>query len=215
MTTTAGLVLLLLSWAAIWYGHVSVLALIVGILVLDLTVQGVHITNQTVIYRVKPEARNRLTAGYMTSYFIGGAAGSLISASAWQHAGWSGVCGIGAIVAALNLLVWWRGYHRRRRFTKFYIALGLLGYKGALQSVNVNVIIYPRNFNVGDISTIGMNSSDPRPHILSSTGSHPTLSVLTGSRTYPALSDGDIHVADITAQIIHLHYLSLSLLYRL
>ncbi|EOX7388721.1 MFS transporter [Enterobacter quasiroggenkampii] len=113
LTTSAGLVLLLLSWAAIWYGHVSVLALIVGILVLDLTVQGVHITNQTVIYRVKPEARNRLTAGYMTSYFIGGAAGSLISASAWQHAGWSGVCAIGAIVATLNLLVWWRGYHRQ------------------------------------------------------------------------------------------------------
>ena len=113
LTTTAGLVLLLLSWAAIWYGHTSVLALIVGILVLDLTVQGVHITNQTVIYRVKPEARNRLTAGYMTSYFIGGAAGSLISASAWQHAGWSGVCAIGAIVATLNLLVWWRGYHRQ------------------------------------------------------------------------------------------------------
>jgi predicted MFS family arabinose efflux permease len=113
LTTSAGLVLLLLSWAAIWYGHVSVLALIVGILVLDLTVQGVHITNQTVIYRVKPEARNRLTAGYMTSYFIGGAAGSLISASAWQHAGWSGVCAIGAIVATINLLVWWRGYHRQ------------------------------------------------------------------------------------------------------
>lgn len=113
LTTSAGLVLLLLSWAAIWYGHVSVLALIVGILVLDLTVQGVHITNQTVIYRLKPEARNRLTAGYMTSYFIGGAAGSLISASAWQHAGWSGVCAIGAIVATINLLVWWRGYHRQ------------------------------------------------------------------------------------------------------
>ncbi|HCR1007870.1 TPA: MFS transporter [Enterobacter roggenkampii] len=113
LTTSAGLVLLLLSWAAIWSGHVSVLALIVGILVLDLTVQGVHITNQTVIYRVKPEARNRLTAGYMTSYFIGGAAGSLISASAWQHAGWSGVCAIGAIVATINLLVWWRGYHRQ------------------------------------------------------------------------------------------------------
>ncbi|MEP9268220.1 MFS transporter [Enterobacter asburiae] len=113
LTTSAGLILLLLSWAAIWYGHISVLALIVGILVLDLTVQGIHITNQTVIYRVKPEARNRLTAGYMTSYFIGGAAGSLISASAWQHAGWSGVCAIGAIVATLNLVVWWRGYHRQ------------------------------------------------------------------------------------------------------
>lgn len=113
LTTTVGLVMLLLSWAAIWYGHVSVLALIVGILVLDLTVQGVHITNQTVIYRVKPDARNRLTAGYMTSYFIGGAAGSLISASAWQHAGWMGVCAVGSVMALLNLLVWWRGYHRQ------------------------------------------------------------------------------------------------------
>ncbi|MBF4179851.1 MFS transporter [Lelliottia nimipressuralis] len=111
LTTSAGLVMLLLSWAAIWYGHISVLSLIVGIPVLDLTVQGVHITNQTVIYRVKPEARNRLTAGYMTSYFIGGAAGSLISASAWQHYGWTGVCVVGTLVAAINLLIWWRGYH--------------------------------------------------------------------------------------------------------
>lgn len=113
ITTTVGLVMLLLSWAAIWYGHISVLALIVGILVLDLTVQGVHITNQTVIYRVKPDARNRLTAGYMTSYFIGGAAGSLISAYAWQHGGWTGVCVAGTMMAILNLLVWWRGYHRQ------------------------------------------------------------------------------------------------------
>ncbi|MDW2643333.1 MFS transporter [Citrobacter sp. HN-141] len=113
LTTSAGLLLLLLSWLAIWLGHTSVPMLIIGILVLDLTVQGVHITNQTVIYRIHPDARNRLTAGYMTSYFIGGAAGSLISASAWQHAGWAGVCLAGVTVAVLNLLVWWRGFHRQ------------------------------------------------------------------------------------------------------
>ena len=112
-TTTFGLLLMLLSWLAIWFGHTSVLALIIGILVLDLTVQGVHITNQTVIYRIYPDARNRLTAGYITSYFIGGSAGSLISASAWQHAGWTGVCLAGASLALLNLLVWWRGFHRQ------------------------------------------------------------------------------------------------------
>jgi len=113
LTTTVGLTLLLLSWVAIWFGHIAVLPLIVGILILDLTVQGVHITNQTVIYRVLPEARNRLTAGYMTSYFIGGAAGSLLSAYAWQHWNWTGVCAAGATTAALNLLVWWAGFHRQ------------------------------------------------------------------------------------------------------
>ncbi|MFZ3391300.1 MFS transporter [Buttiauxella gaviniae] len=113
LTTTIGLVLLLLSWIATAMGQYSVIALIIGILVLDLTVQGVHITNQTVIYRMMPDARNRLTAGYMTSYFIGGAAGSVISASAYQHAGWNGVCAAGAIISLLNLVVWWRGYHRQ------------------------------------------------------------------------------------------------------
>lgn len=113
LTTTWGLLLLLLSWVAIWFGHTSAIALIIGIVVLDLMVQGVHITNQTVIYRVQPDARNRLTAGYMTSYFIGGAAGSLVSASAWQHAGWMGVCLAGSLVAVANLLVWWWGYHRQ------------------------------------------------------------------------------------------------------
>jgi predicted MFS family arabinose efflux permease len=113
LTTTIGLVLLLLSWIAVAMGQYSIIALIIGILVLDLTVQGVHITNQTVIYRMMPDARNRLTAGYMTSYFIGGAAGSIISASAYQHAGWNGVCAAGAIIALLNLVVWWRGYHRQ------------------------------------------------------------------------------------------------------
>jgi len=113
LTTTIGLALLLLSWVITALGQFSVIALIIGILVLDLTVQGVHITNQALIYRIMPEARNRLTAGYMTSYFIGGAAGSLISASAYQQAGWNGVCIAGAIMALLNLVVWWRGYHRQ------------------------------------------------------------------------------------------------------
>ncbi|MEL5659903.1 MFS transporter, partial [Serratia ureilytica] len=113
LTTSVCLLLLLLSWVLIWAGHSSVLVLIVGILVLDLSVQGGQITNQAVmIYQVQPDVRNRLTAGYMTCYFLGGAVGSLISASTWQRFGWTGVCLTGAGIAALNLLVWWRGYHR-------------------------------------------------------------------------------------------------------
>ena len=110
LTTTVGLILLLLSWAAIAYGQHSVISLILGIIVLDLSVQGVHITNQSVIYKSMPEARNRLTAGYMTTYFIGGAVGSLVSASAYQAAGWYGVSVAGTVMCVLNLLVWWQGH---------------------------------------------------------------------------------------------------------
>ncbi|NUA43315.1 hypothetical protein HAT93_00953 [Dickeya solani] len=70
-----------------------------------------HVTNQSVIYRMLPDARNRLTAGYMTSYFIGGALGSLISAYAYQHFGWLGVSVAGGTLSLLALLVWWQNHH--------------------------------------------------------------------------------------------------------
>ncbi|GAE12221.1 MFS transporter [Yersinia pseudotuberculosis] len=109
VTTSAGLVLLLLSWLPIAFGQHSIIALIIGIIVLDLAVQAVHVTNQSVMYRMMPEARNRLTAGYMTSYFIGGALGSLISAAAYQHAGWYGVSTAGLVLCLLNIVTWLAG----------------------------------------------------------------------------------------------------------
>ncbi|SPY96731.1 MFS family transporter [Proteus mirabilis] len=77
---------------------------------LDLAVQGVHVTNQSTIYRILPDARNRLTAAYMTSYFIGGALGSLLSGYAYHQYGWIGVSSAGAIIGLLGLLVWLFGY---------------------------------------------------------------------------------------------------------
>lgn len=108
LTTSVGLMIMLGSWGLTAFGAHHLLALIAGILLLDLAVQGVHITNQSVIYRNQPDARNRLTAGYMTSYFIGGALGSLLSANAFNHFGWYGVCAAGALATSLNLLIWWR-----------------------------------------------------------------------------------------------------------
>ncbi|MEN4785930.1 MFS transporter [Pantoea agglomerans] len=109
LTTRLGLLLMLLSWAAIAWGAEQLAPLIVGILLLDLAVQAVHITNQSVIYAQMPEARNRLNAGYMTSYFMGGAAGSLLSATAYHLWGWYGVCGAGALLTVVNLVIWAAG----------------------------------------------------------------------------------------------------------
>ncbi|HBT30954.1 MAG TPA: MFS transporter, partial [Erwinia persicina] len=115
LTTSIGLLILLASWGMTALGAHSLVALIIGIILLDLAVQGVHITNQSVIYRHMPEARNRLTSGYMTSYFIGGALGSLLSASAYQAAGWYGVCAAGSLLTVVNLFSWWRSQHHEAR----------------------------------------------------------------------------------------------------
>jgi predicted MFS family arabinose efflux permease len=105
-TTMLGLLLLLASWLPIWLGQYAVFALLFGIIVLDLAVQAIHVTNQTMIYRMMPEARSRLTAGYMTCYFIGGAMGSQISAAAYQQAQWTGVAIAGTVLSLMNLIVW-------------------------------------------------------------------------------------------------------------
>jgi predicted MFS family arabinose efflux permease len=98
-------VLLLVSWLPLWVGGRSVAALVLGILILDVAAQGLHITNQSEIYRLRPDARSRINSAYMTSYFIGGAAGSAASAAAFSLAGWDGVAGCGAAVGALIVTV--------------------------------------------------------------------------------------------------------------
>ncbi|WP_081972436.1 MFS transporter [Paenibacillus borealis] len=105
-TTGVALILLLLSWLPISYTEHSLPALIIGIILLDLAVQAVHVTNQSMILTVRPEARSRLTAGYMIFYSIGSATGSIASTSIYAYFGWSGVCLLGAIVSALALLFW-------------------------------------------------------------------------------------------------------------
>ncbi len=103
LATRVGLLLLLGSWGLMAFGQVSVVALLAGIVVQDLAIQGVHVTNTSSIYRLRPEARSRLTAGYVTCYFIGGASGSLVSSWLYAHFGWPAVVTAGAVLAALTL----------------------------------------------------------------------------------------------------------------
>lgn len=105
-TTGIALTLLLISWLFISYTEQSLLALVIGIVLLDLAVQAIHVTNQTMILPLRPEARSRLTAGYMVFYSIGSASVSIASTQVYAHYGWIGVCLLGVSVSALALLFW-------------------------------------------------------------------------------------------------------------
>lgn len=105
-TTGWALALLLASWLPIRYFEYSLIILVAGIVLLDAAVQAVHVTNQSLIFNVRPEARSRLTAGYMIFYSIGSASGSIASTAIYAFAGWNGVCLFGAAVSAAALLFW-------------------------------------------------------------------------------------------------------------
>jgi len=64
------------------------------------------VANQSLIYRVRPEAQSRLTAGYMIFYSIGSATGSIVSTMVYAQGGWNGVCVAGAITSGLALAFW-------------------------------------------------------------------------------------------------------------
>ena len=68
------------------------LALAVGVIVLDMGAQMTQVANQTRIFGLVPSARSRLNTVYMTVYFTGAAAGSALATIAWVHWGWNGVC---------------------------------------------------------------------------------------------------------------------------
>jgi predicted MFS family arabinose efflux permease len=95
-----------LAFLILWLGAHLVVALIVGIVVLDLGVQGLHITNQSVVYSLRGDARSRLTTAYMTSYFAGGALGSAAAVALYSAHGWDAVCLLGGIVGLLALGTW-------------------------------------------------------------------------------------------------------------
>ena len=105
-TTGLSLGLMLVAWLPIALMGVSLWALAVGVILLDLAIQAVHVTNQSLIFAVRPEARSRLVGGYMVFYSIGSACGAIASTSVYAAAGWIGVCGLGAAIAVFALLFW-------------------------------------------------------------------------------------------------------------
>ena len=76
---------MLASFGLLYLGRDSLTWMIVGIVVLDLGVQGLQLTNQHVIYGLAPTARSRVNAAYMVCYFTGGALGSATAGVVYDH----------------------------------------------------------------------------------------------------------------------------------
>lgn len=85
-------------------GVAGLVALLVGTLLLDVTMQSGMVANVARIFTVRPEARSRMNTAYMTCAYLGGAVGSWAGARCYAHLGWLGVCGLLAVLSGLALL---------------------------------------------------------------------------------------------------------------
>ncbi|MFG0260846.1 MAG: MFS transporter, partial [Novipirellula sp. JB048] len=107
------LVLTLGSFGWLYFTGLSLLGLGIGVVLMDLGVQAVHVGSQSRVYSLIPEARNRLGTIYIVTYFAGGAVGSAAGVWGWTHYGWLGVCGSGAAFA-LTATLWFIVGRRRQ-----------------------------------------------------------------------------------------------------
>ena len=106
-------ILLIVSWVVFFFSANSIFGLIVGIILVDLGLQALHITNQNIIFSKNPEGRNRVNTVYMVSFFIGGALGTTLGAYAWQTFEWLGVSVLGLFLSVAILLAHF-GFYRFR-----------------------------------------------------------------------------------------------------
>jgi predicted MFS family arabinose efflux permease len=89
-------------------GH-HLAGLVVGVLLLDVGVQGNHVSNLARVHARRPEARSRMNTVYMVTYFVGGSVGTAVGTWAWTGHGWAGVCAAGAGFVLAALGVWAAG----------------------------------------------------------------------------------------------------------
>jgi predicted MFS family arabinose efflux permease len=104
--TGVALTLLTLSWVATGFAQSSLLALVLGVVVLDFAVQAVHVTNQSMILAARPDAQSRLIGAYMIFYSFGSAVGAIAATQVFAFWGWFAVCALGAFFSGLALIVW-------------------------------------------------------------------------------------------------------------
>ncbi|UVL48204.1 MFS transporter [Pseudomonas moraviensis] len=105
-TTGVALALLTLSWLPTAFVESSLLAMVVGVVLLDFAVQAVHVTNQSLIFAARPDAQSRLVGAYMCFYSVGSGLGAIAATYTYAHFGWVAVCLLGAGISVVALLYW-------------------------------------------------------------------------------------------------------------
>ena len=100
-----GCSLILSAWASLYWGGNSYAGIIAGVLLIDIGMQCIQLSNQASIFELCPSASNRVNTIFMTTYFVGGSMGTFLAGSFWRVGGWAGVTAVGILLTSSSLAI--------------------------------------------------------------------------------------------------------------
>ena len=100
-----GGIIIIVSWCIMYLFQDTYLGFIIGIIMIDIGMQCIQISNQTCALSLAPKASNRVNTIFMTTYFIGGSLGTFLAGTFWHLFGWEGVRGGGICMALGSLFI--------------------------------------------------------------------------------------------------------------
>jgi predicted MFS family arabinose efflux permease len=106
MVGGAFLALAAVSWLPLLLLDQSIAGLAAGVVLLDLGVQGSHVSNLARIHALPGAERSRRNTVYMVTYFAGGAAGTALATFAWSRWAWPGAVAVGAAAPVAAFAAW-------------------------------------------------------------------------------------------------------------
>ena len=100
-----GCIIIIVAWGIMYFLQNTYTGFIVGIMLMDVGMQCVQLSNQTYVLTSVPNASNRVNTIFMTTYFVGGALGTFLAGSFWHYMQWAGVVIVGVSLTIVSLLI--------------------------------------------------------------------------------------------------------------
>jgi predicted MFS family arabinose efflux permease len=98
------------AWIAMSFGIYTLVAIVIGAMLLDLGLRAAMVANQTLINSAVPESRSRSNTVFALHVWSGNATGAFLTSWAFARYGWLAVCGV-ALTASVSAL----GVHLKGR----------------------------------------------------------------------------------------------------
>lgn len=99
-----GLMLQMLAWVILGIFHNSYTGIILSIIIIDIGMQCIQLSNQSATMKLCPEASSRMNTIYMVTYFIGGSMGTFLAGTLWSLYGWMGTVTSGLLMLIFSVL---------------------------------------------------------------------------------------------------------------